>query len=104
MVVTQNKSGGRGEIDEEGLTKGQLRKLYALRKSLGDGIANRAFSEWLKQELSARDNIMPVDKNAETIVAALQKLIEKNQLSIPRGGYLVRRGRGRVIVERARKN
>jgi len=104
MAVKQNKSGGREEFDEEGLTKGQLRKLHALRKSLGDSIANRAFSEWLKQELSTRNNITPVDKNAETIVAALQTLIEKSQLAIPRGGYLVRRGRGRVIVERARKN
>jgi hypothetical protein len=30
----------------------------------------------------------------------LQPLIEEGRLSIPRGGYVVRRGRGRVIVER----
>jgi len=39
------------------------------------------------------------DKNAALIADALQPLIEKNKLRIPRGGHLVRRGRGRVIVE-----
>ena len=36
------------KIDDAGLTKGQLRKLNALRKSLGSDIADKAFSEWLK--------------------------------------------------------
>ena len=31
---------------ERDLTKGQLRKLTALRKSLGKGIADKAFAEW----------------------------------------------------------
>ena len=33
------------EIDENGLTKGQRRKLNALRKSIGNEIAERAFLE-----------------------------------------------------------
>ncbi len=32
---------------ERDLTKGQLRKLTALRKSLGKEIADKAFAEWL---------------------------------------------------------
>ena len=32
---------------ERDLTKGQLRKLTALRKSLGEEIADKAFAEWL---------------------------------------------------------
>ena len=34
-------------IDESTLTKGQLRKLNSLRKSVGNDIGERAFAEWL---------------------------------------------------------
>ena len=34
-------------INEKTLTKGQIRKLNALRKSLGTKIADRAFTQWL---------------------------------------------------------
>jgi hypothetical protein len=85
-------------INESNLSKGQLRKLSALRKSLGDQIANRAFAEWMSTEGNGAGS--GSDKNARTITDALQPLIEGGRLSIPRGGYIVRRGRGRVIVER----
>ena len=32
---------------EDQLSKGQARKLTALRKSLGDDIADKAFAEWM---------------------------------------------------------
>lgn len=82
-------------IDESTLTKGQLRKLAALRKSLGHDIADRAFNDWLSRQPGATDT------NAETIAGALWPLVQQGRLRIPRGGYLVRRGRGRVVVERA---
>ena len=41
------------------------------------------------------------DTNAQTIVDTLWPMIEEGTLAIPRGGYLIRRGRGRIIVERA---
>ncbi len=85
-------------INETHLSKGELRKLNALRKSLGDDIANRAFSEWMSSEGNAGGQNS--DKNAYAITEALHPLIESGRLSIPRGGYHVRRGRGRVIVER----
>ena len=84
-------------IDFESLSKGQQRKLSALRKSLGDEIADRAFSEWMLSQPSG-DGV--TDKNASRIYEALQALIENGGLHIPRGGYIVRRGRGRVIIER----
>ena len=34
-------------IDESGLTKGQLRKLNALRKSVSDEVGEKAFADWL---------------------------------------------------------
>ena len=86
-------------FDEKNLTKGQLRKLNALRKSIGDEIANDAFAKWLAED-SAGGSQLP-DRNAEQIVGALEPLIKSNKLRIPRGGYLVKRGRGRVIVSRA---
>ncbi len=85
-------------LDLKELTKGELRKLNALRKSIGDDIAEEAFAKWLESKVSSTAN--GADKNADRIQAALQPLIEKKKLSIPRGGYLLRRGRGRVIVER----
>ena len=41
------------QIDESTLTKGQRRKLNALRKSIGDEIAERAFLEWLSDQPTA---------------------------------------------------
>ena len=86
-------------IEESGLTKGQLRKLRALRKSVGDEIAERAFAEWLATQRAVSGN---ADGNAATIVDTLWPLVEQGALAIPRGGYLIRRGRGRIIVEPAR--
>ena len=85
-------------IDEGGLTKGQLRKLRALRKSVGEDSAERAFAEWLATQQAASGK---ADGNAATIVETLWPLVEQGTLAIPRGGYLIRRGRGRIIVEPA---
>ena len=85
-------------IDEKALTKGQLRKLGVLRKSLGDKIADKAFAEWLKSGGGAP--AAQADKSAQLIADALGKLVIAGKLRIPRGGYLLTRGRGRVIVER----
>ena len=86
-------------IDESGLTKGEIRKLTALRKSLGGTIADRAFAQWVRQKASAKA-AAPVDQNAELIASTLEPLAKSGKLSVPRGGYLVKRGRGRVIVSR----
>ncbi len=87
-----------GQIDESNLTKGQRRKLSALRKSVGDEVGERAFVEWLASRPAAK-----ADTDAETIVDTLWPLVQQGTLAIPRGGYLLRRGRGRIIVEPAKK-
>ena len=84
-------------ISDKELTKGELRKLNALRKSLGDDIAEKAFAEWYA---SAGTDGVAADKNADLVADTLSSLAQAGKLRIPRGGYLVRRGRGRVIVER----
>ncbi len=86
-------------IDESSLSKGEIRKLNALRKSVGNEIGDKAFAEWLSSRPGGSDK---EDPNAETIVDVLWPLVEEGGLMIPRGGYLLRRGRGRIIVEPAR--
>ena len=88
-------------INESVLTKGEVRKLNALRKSLGDNIAEKAFAEWFA---SKAKNVTTEsrDKTAEAISDAVMGLIEKGKIKgLPRGGYVVKRGRGRVLVEPA---
>ena len=79
---------------EKNLTKGQLRKLKALRKSVGPAIGERAFVKWLKKANPKGD------RNADLIAEAVHAVLKKKRLSLPRGGYLVRRVRGWVLVER----
>ncbi len=86
-------------IDQTALTKGQIRKLTALRKSLGEGIADKAFSEWLKA--GAKQDGAQADKNAQLIADTLGPLAQSGKLRVPRGGYVVTRGRKRVVVTRA---
>ena len=83
-----------GSINEKTLTKGEVRKLTALRKSLGDEIAEDAFAKWLAQKDTGETH----DPNIERIENAIAPLI--GEVRIPRGtAYAIRRGRGRFIVE-----
>jgi hypothetical protein len=84
-------------LDEKSLSKGHLRKLNALKKSLGDEIAEKAFSEWL----SGQNTTQSSDRNAGVIADALWPLVQNRQLRIGRQGYFVKRGRGRLIVASA---
>lgn len=91
----------KSKFDESKLTSGQARKLNALRRTLGDDdIAVDAFQKWLNRKPTG-SNGEAGDPNAEKIANALQKLRDTEKLSIPRGGYVVRSGRGRIIVEQA---
>ncbi len=85
---------------ERDLNKGQLRKLTALRKSLGKGIADDAFGEWLASVPEGK--VVSIDRTAEAIAELLNGPVLDGKIKLPRGGYVVRRGRGRVVVERAR--
>ncbi len=80
------------------LTKGQIRKLNALRKSVGPDIGERAFAQWLKGVNAERGTAE--DKTSAQIAEAIEAALGREGLSIPRGGYLIKRGRGRVLVER----
>ena len=88
------------KIDESTLTRGQLRKLENLRRSVGGKIGERAFAAWYATQ--PKPVVVEKDHHAELIVETLWPLIQDGTLAIPRGGYLVRRGRHRVIVEPVR--
>ncbi len=72
-------------IDEKTLTKGQLRKLNALRKSVGDKIGDVAFSEWLKTQATAK--VEKTDEVAEKIVEALSQYADDKSFRLGRRGY-----------------
>ena len=69
------------QIDESTLTKMQLRKLQALRNSVGDEIGDRAFLDWLSSQPAAAG--AAPDENAALIVDTLWPLIQQGTLLIP---------------------
>ena len=89
------------KIDESTLTRGQQRKLDTLRKSVGDDIGGRAFAAWLATQ--PKPEVVEEDHDAPLIVDTLWPLVRDGALAIPRGGYLLRRGRNRLICEPASK-
>ncbi len=79
-------------INEKKLTKGQIRKLNALRKSLGDTIAEEAFTKWLEtQETDAGK----ADIIARRIVKTLAKFKNDKSFTLGRKGYVIRQAKGR---------
>ena len=85
---------GNGAMNEKDLTKGELRKLTALRKSLGAEIADEAFMKWR----ASMERHEASDPNVALIEDALNPLLDK--MRFPRGlAYAIRRGRGRFVIE-----
>lgn len=94
------KSTGKSQatkINPGNLTKGELRKLNMLKKSVGEKLGEATFAKWYAKKEIVEPS---VDKNALLIEQALAPLIKSDNLKMPRGGYLVKRGKGRIIVER----
>jgi hypothetical protein len=80
-------------IDPYTLTKGQIRKLNALRKSVGDDIGDDAFRKWMViQSKTPKDVRDPV---ADALVAALANLKDDKSFRLGRKGYVVNRSRGK---------
>ena len=88
-------------IDESTLTRGQQRKLETLRRSVGEEIGERAFAAWLATQ--PKPEVVEEDHDAVLVADTLWPLVEGGTLAIPRGGYLLRRGRNRLICEPASK-
>ena len=80
-------------IDHSTLTKGQVRKLNALRKSVGYDIAEDAFSKWMKsQSQTPKEGSDPV---ADALVAALEQFKDDKTFRLGTKGYVVKRSKGK---------
>ena len=85
------------QIDENALTKGQRRKLNALRKSVGTEIGEQAFAAWLASQPAAK-----ADANAALIVDTLWPLVQQGALAIVvKHALLTPRNSARSMVYRA---
>ena len=78
-------------IDESKLNKGQLRKLGALRRYVGDELGEEAFGKWMAQQAAAAK----VDPVAIKIEQALAGLAGDKSFNLGNYGYTVRRARGK---------
>ena len=80
-------------IDETGLSKGQVRKLNALRKSVGDDLAEEVFAKWLERRpvSQGKDEADPV---AAKISEALAGFEDDPKFKLGNHGYTVRRAKG----------
>ena len=83
-------------IDESKLTKGQIRKLNGLRKSVGDTLAEEVFGKWLAQQASARA-APKSDAVAVTIEMALAGYANDKTFRLGNYGYTIKRGRGKGV-------
>ena len=80
-------------INQSTLTKGQIRKLNALRKSVGDDIAENAFGKWMKTQIKTRKEV--TDPVADALVAALSRLKSDKSFKLGNKGYVVKRSKGK---------
>ena len=80
-------------IDQSTLTKGQMRKLNALRNSVGDDIADEAFRKWIETQLKkSTDDHDPV---TVALAEALHHLKDDKSFRLGTKGYVVKRSKGK---------
>ena len=82
-------------IDHSTLTKGQIRKLNALRKSVGNDIADVAFGKWMKSQTKTPKEVR--DPVADALVTALANLNHDKSFKLGNKGYVVRRAKGKGV-------
>ena len=73
------------------LSKGEIRKLNALKKSIGDELGQKAFEEWRKASVK----VEKVDAVAQKIVEILSSAEGVDTLNLGSKGYTVYKSRGR---------
>ena len=80
-------------MDESSLTKGQIRKLNALKKSIGDNLGEQAFSKWLQTQ--SKSSVAKKDPVAEKLHSAISSLASDSSLRLGTKGYTIKRARGK---------
>jgi hypothetical protein len=81
-------------IDVSTLTKGQIRKLNALRKSVGEKLGEQTFAKWMKEQSAAKPAVK-TDPVADKIMDALAPLAKDASIKLGNKGYSVKRARGK---------
>ena len=84
------------KVNMDALSKGELRKLNALRRSVGDELGEDVFIKWLAAHQTAAAN-PPVDKVAAKIAATLEAagLADERTFRLGNYGYTIRKARGK---------
>ena len=83
-------------IKETSLNKGQIRKLNALRKSVGVKIGEEAFGKWLKEQAKAKAvPTVQSDPVAEKILNAVKSLEKDKTVKLGNRGYVIKRAKGK---------
>ena len=80
-------------MDQSPLTKGQIRKLNALKKSIGDDLGTMAFNKWLQSQ--TKEIVVKKDPVSEKLKAALSSLENDNSIRLGNKGYSIKRARGK---------
>ena len=80
-------------IDENTLSKGQLRKLAALRRYVDEELGDEAFGKWMTRQAAAAE--VNVDPVAQKIEQALAGFAGDRTLNLGNYGYTVRWVRGK---------
>ena len=93
--VNKLKSYRNIAVDTSSLTKGQIRKLNALKKSIGDELGENAFSQWMKTQ-SKKTSTKP-DPVAEKINSALSQFENDKSFRLGTKGYSIKRAKGRGV-------
>ena len=75
------------------LNQGQIHKLNALRKSIGDDIADAAFGKWMQSQTKTPKDVR--DPVADALVAALDQFKDDKTFRLGTKGYVVKRSKGK---------
>ena len=81
-------------IKESSLNKGQIRKLNALRNSIGVKLGEDAFGKWLKEQVTAVPKVQS-DPVAEKILNAVKFLEKDKTVKLGNRGYVIKRAKGK---------
>ena len=79
-------------LNMDALTTGEIRKLNALKRSVGDDLGEEVFIKWLTHR-PATENKQQADPVAERIAEALEPLSSDPKIKTGLHGYTVKRAR-----------
>ena len=82
-------------MDETSLTKGQIRKLNALKNSIGEELGTEAFTKWLSIQEKEKSECVKVDPVAVKIQEVLAPLESDTSVRLGNKGYTIKRARGK---------